>query len=149
MELDRCGKRVVVKENSMNYCENIKCNRINLCDYPCEPYTDYIINLSLMKNIPVGIENKLLSNCINCKSNIEDYFEYEVSDDMWNKIIDKEIPLIELFDQNAVYDYISSEYENFCKQEGICSECKMPLKEFIEMEDGIVSERYFACGNGC
>jgi len=131
----------------MNYCENIKCNRISSCDYPCEPYTDYIINLALKKNIPV--QNKLLPICRNCKSNIEDYFEYAVSDDEWKKIIDKEIPLIELFDQNAVYNYISSEYENFCKQEGLCPECKMPLKEFIEMEDGKIIERYLACENGC
>jgi len=127
----------------MNYCENIKCKRISLCDYPCEPYTDYIINLSLKKNNVV--ENKLLPIC----NDIENFLEYDVSNDIWIKFINKEIPLIELFDQNAVYNYIQSEHEKYCSQEGICPECKMPLKEYIEMEDGIVSERYLACGNGC
>jgi len=127
----------------MNYCENIKCQRISLCDYPCEPYTDYIINLSLKKNNVV--ENKLLPIC----NDIADFLEYDVSDNIWLKIINKEIPIIEMLDENTFYEYFTNENIKYCDQEGLCSECRTPLKEFIEYEDGIISERYWACGNGC
>jgi len=79
----------------MNYCEKIKCQRISSCDYPCEPYTDYIINLSLKKNTPV--QNKLLPTC----NDITDFLEYDVSNDTWLKIINKEIPLIEILDEKC------------------------------------------------
>ena len=127
----------------MNYCENIKCNRINSCDYPCEPYTDYIINLSLKKN-SLG-QNKLLPT----SNDIENFLEYDVSDNIWLKIINREIPIIEILDENVFYEYFTNENIKYCDQEGLCSECRTPLKEFIEYEDGIISERHWACGNGC
>ena len=131
----------------MNYCENTKCNRISLCDYPCEPYTDYIINLSLKKNTPV--QNKLLPIC----NNIADFLEYDVSNDIWIKIINKEIPIIEILDENSFYDYLETENEKYCKQEGICSECRGNLVLKVEYEEiwgsKRESERYLVCENGC
>ena len=131
----------------MNYCENIKCQRISSCDYPCEPYTDYIINLSLKKNTPV--QNKLLPIC----NNIADFLEYDVSNDIWIKIINKEIPIIEILDENAFYDYLETENEKYCKQEGICPECRGNLVLKVEYEEiwgsKRESERYLVCENGC
>jgi len=131
----------------MNYCENIKCQRISSCDYPCEPYTDYIINLSLKKNTPV--QNKLLPIC----NNIADFLEYDVSNDIWIKIINKEIPIIEILDENSFYDYLETENEKYCKQEGICSECRGNLVLKVEYEEiwgsKRESERYLVCENGC
>jgi len=92
-------------------------------------------------------------DCRNCKSNIEDFLECGVSDDVWKKIIDKEVPLIEIFDQNAVYDYIISEHEKFCDQEGICSECMSPLILEKQVEeywgDKMVINKGFICPHGC
>jgi len=131
----------------MNYCENIKCNRISSCLYPCEPYTDYIINLSLKKNIPK--QNKLLPNC----NDIENFLEYDVSNDIWMKIINKEIPIIEILDENALYDYLETENDKYCKQEGICPECRGNLVLKVEYEEIWGSkrelERYLVCENGC
>ena len=131
----------------MNYCENIKCQRISSCDYPCEPYTDYIINLSLKKNTPV--QNKLLPIC----NNIADFLEYDVSNDIWIKIINKEIPIIEILDENSFYDYLETENEKYCKQEGICPECRGNLVLKVEYEEiwgsKRESERYLVCENGC
>ena len=131
----------------MNYCENIKCNRISSCLYPCEPYTDYIINLSLKKNIPK--QNKLLPNC----NDIENFLEYDVSNDIWMKIINKEIPIIEILDENALYDYLETENDKYCKQEGICPECRGNLVLKVEYEEiwgsKRESERYLVCENGC
>jgi len=129
----------------MNYCDNIKCLRINLCDYPCEPYTDYIINLSLKKNNVVEIENKLLPNC----NDISDFLEYDVESLEWLMVINNKVPYTTLFNESAIFDYLNSESEKYCNQEGICHECRSPLKEFIEYEDGMISERYLACENGC
>jgi len=131
----------------MNYCENIKCNRINSCQYPCEPYTDYIINLSLNKgNIE---QNKLLPT----SNDIENFLEYDVSNDIWINFINKEIPLIELFDQNSIYEYLETENTRYCKQEGICPECRGNLVLKVEYEEiwgsKRESERYLVCENGC
>jgi len=131
----------------MNYCENIKCKRINLCDYPCEPYTDYIINLSLNKNTLE--QNKLLS----VDNDIENFLEYDVSNDIWVKIINKEIPIIEILDENAFYDYLETENIKYCLQEGICPECRGNLVLKVEYEEiwgsKRESERYLVCENGC
>jgi len=134
----------------MNYCENTKCNRISLCDYPCEPYTDYIINLSLKKNNVIqDKQNKLLPIC----NDIADFLEYGVEDESWIKLINREIPLIELFDQNTLYDYLETENEKYCKQEGICPECRGNLVLKVEYEEiwgsKRESERYLVCENGC
>ena len=131
----------------MNYCENIKCDRISSCLYPCEPYTDYIINLSLNKGNTV--QNKLLPT----SNDIENFLEYDVSDNIWLKIINKEIPLIEILDENAFYDYLETENEKYCKQEGICPECRGNLVLKVEYEEiwgsKRESERYLVCENGC
>ena len=130
----------------MNYCENIKCKRINSCDYPCEPYTDYIINLSLNKNnIIQDKQNKLLPIC----NDIADFLEYGVESLEWLMVLNNKVPYTTLFNESSIFDYLNSESEKYCDQEGICHECRTPLKEFIEYEDGIISERYWACGNGC
>lgn len=136
----------------MNYCENIKCKRISLCDYPCEPYTDYIINLSLKKNNNIAVGNKLSPTSPIC-NDIADFLEYDVGDNEWIKLINKEIPIIDLIDENAVYEYILSENIRYCDQEGLCHECREKLVEKIEYEEiwgsRRESERYLVCENGC
>ena len=135
----------------MNYCENIKCQRrISSCDYPCEPYTDYIINLSLKKNNVIqDKQNKLLPIC----NDIADFLEYSVEDESWIKLINREIPIIDVLDENAFYEYFESENEKFCKQEGLCPECRGKLVEKIEYEEiwgsRRESERYLVCENRC
>jgi len=131
----------------MNYCENIKCDRISSCLYPCEPYTDYIINLSLNKGNTV--QNKLLPT----SNDIENFLEYDVSNDIWLKIINKEIPIIEILDENSFYDYLETENIKYCKQEGICPECRGNLVLKVEYEEiwgsKRESERYLVCEIGC
>ena len=130
----------------MNYCENIKCKRINSCDYPCEPYTDYIINLSLNKNnIIQDKQNKLLPIC----NDIADFLEYGVESLEWLMVLNNKVPYTTLFNESSIFDYLNSESEKYCDQEGICHECRSSLKEFIDYEDGRIVERYLACPNGC
>ena len=131
----------------MSYYTDIicsQCSRVDICEFPCNDYADYMYNKSLKNNI-----NESESNNDNDGNDIENFLEYDVSDNIWLKIINKEIPIIEILDENAFYEYFTNENVKYCDQEGLCSECRTPLKEFIEYEDGIISERYWACGNGC
>jgi len=99
----------------------------------------------------ICIINESESNKSN--NDIENFLEYDVSDNIWLKIINKEIPIIEILDENAFYDYLETENEKYCKQEGICLECRGNLVLRVEYEEiwgsKRESERYLVCENGC
>ena len=126
-----------------NMCERAKSSS---CNFPCNDYADYMYNQSLKNNICESESNK--SN-----NDIENFLEYDVSDNIWLKIINKEIPIIEILDENAFYDYLETENEKYCKQEGICPECRGNLVLKVEYEEiwgsKRESERYLVCENGC
>jgi len=132
----------------MNYCENIKCNRISSCDYPCEPYTDYIINLSLKKG---NIENKKENEIMDY--NIEDILEYDVEDISWLMVLNGKIPFTELIDKTAFLEYLENKNNKYCSDNGLCNVCRNPLKEFESYEDVFGSsqliEREYICQYGC
>ena len=126
-----------------NMCDRAKSSS---CNFPCNDYADYMYNQSLKNNICESESNK--SN-----NDIENFLEYDVSDNIWLKIINKEIPIIEILDENAFYDYLETENEKYCKQEGICPECRGNLVLKVEYEEiwgsKRESERYLVCENGC
>ena len=129
--------------NMCNMCDRAKNSS---CNFPCNDYADYMYNQSLKNNICESESNK--SN-----NDIENFLEYDVSDNIWLKIINKEIPIIEILDENAFYDYLETENEKYCKQEGICPECRGNLVLKVEYEEiwgsKRESERYLVCENGC
>jgi len=128
-----------------NMCERAKSSS---CNFPCNDYADYMYNQSLKNNIGESESNK--SNNGNVIWNI---LEYDVSNDIWIKFINKEIPIIEILDENSLYDYLETENEKYCKQEGICPECRGNLVLKVEYEEiwgsKRESERYLVCENGC
>jgi len=129
----------------MNYCENIKCQRISLCDYPCEPYTDYIINLSFNKNKK---EIKIMDD-----TNIEDFLEYNVSDITWLRVINHQIPYTELINKTGFLNFLISENDKYCEENGLCTICRNPLEKFDSYEEVCGSQRLvesdFRCRYGC
>jgi len=135
----------------MSYYTDIicsQCSRVDICEFPCNDYADYMYNKSLKNNI-----GESESNNDNDGNDIENFLEYDVSNDIWIKFINKEIPLIEILDKNALYDYLETENEKYCKQEGICPECRGNLILKVEYEEiwgsKRESERYLVCENGC
>jgi len=99
-----------------NMCDRAKNSS---CNFPCNDYADYMYNQSLKNNVKKSERNKS-----NDDNDIENFLEYDVSNDIWIKFINKEIPIIEILDENAFYDYLETENEKYCKQEGICPECR-------------------------
>ena len=111
----------------MNYCENIKCNRISLCDYPCEPYTDYIINLSLKKG---NTENKKENEIMDY--NIEEFMEFSVGDPEYLQICNELISPIQAIDFSKLRQYMIEKNEEYCKDYGLCETCHSELQEIKE-----------------
>jgi len=111
----------------MNYCENIKCNRILSCDYPCEPYTDYIINLSLKKG---NIENKK-ENEIMC-DDIENFMEFSVGDTEYLQICNGLISPIQIIDFSKLRQYMIEKNEEYSKDYKLCETCHGELEEIKE-----------------
>ena len=128
-----------------NMCDRAKNSS---CNFPCNDYADYMYNQSLKNNI-----GESESNNDNDGNDIENFLEYDVSNDIWIKFINKEIPIIEILDENSFYDYLETENEKYCKQEGICPECRGNLVLKVEYEEiwgsKRESERYLVCENGC
>ena len=111
----------------MNYCKNIKCQRISSCDYPCEPYTDYIINLSLKKG---NIENKKENEIMDY--NIENFMEFSVGDPEYLQICNGLISPIQAIDFNKFLQYMIEKNEEFAKDYGLCETCHCELEEIKE-----------------
>ena len=128
-----------------NMCDRAKNSS---CNFPCNDYADYMYNQSLKNNI-----GESESNNDNDGNDIENFLEYDVSDNIWLKIINKEIPIIEILDENAFYEYFTNENVKYCDQEGLCSECRGNLVLKVEYEEiwgsKRESERYLVCENGC
>ena len=136
-----------------NMCERAKSSS---CNFPCNNYADYMYNQSLKNNIYKDDRRESVSDdSLNhnhenkCNNDISDFLEYGVESLEWLMVLNNKVPYTTLFNESSIFDYLNSESEKYCDQEGICHECRTPLKEFIEYEDGIISERYWACGNGC
>ena len=131
-----------------NICEKAKSSS---CNFPCNDYTDYMYNQSLKNNIGESESNN--DNDDNDGNDIENFLEYDVSDNIWLKIINKEIPIIEMLDENSIYNYLETENTRYCKQEGICPECRGNIVLKVEYEEiwgsKRESERYLVCENGC
>ena len=132
----------------MNYCENIKCNRINLCDYPCEPYTDYIINLSLNKG---NIENKKENEIMDY--NIEEFMEFSVGDPEYLQICNGLISPIQIIDFQKLRQYMIEKNEEYCKDYGLCEICHSPFIDEKQVEEYWGSRMVIGlnriCPNGC
>jgi len=111
----------------MNYCENIKCQRISSCDYPCEPYTDYIINLSLKKG---NIENKKENEIMDY--NIEEFMEFSVGDPEYLQICNELISPIQVIDFKKLRQYMIEKNEEYSKDYGLCETCHSELQEIKE-----------------
>jgi len=133
--------------NLLEICQ--KCNRITYCDFPCidafEDWKKYLIDNYGGSN---GKGNNINEEPTN-DNDIENFLEHSVESLEWLRVCNGQIPYTVLLDKNTFKQYFISENERYCDQEGICPECRNPLKEFVEMEDGIISERYWSCGNGC
>jgi len=128
-----------------NMCDRAKNSS---CNFPCNDYADYMYNQSLKNNINEDVSDDLLKNN-KCSNDIADFLEYDVESLEWLMVLNNKVPYTTLFNESAIFDYLNSESEKYCNQEGICHECRNPLKEFIEYEDGRIIERYLACPNGC
>jgi len=108
----------------LNYCEKIKCQRISSCDYPCEPYTDYIINLSLNKgNIENKKENESMDN------NIEEFMEFSVGDPEYLQICNNLISPTQIIDFQKLRQYMIEKNEEYAKEYGLCEICHGELEE--------------------
>jgi len=132
----------------MNYCENINCNRINSCDYPCEPYTDYIINLSLNKG---NTENKKEIETMD--DNIEEFMEFSVGDPEYLQICNELISPIQAIDFNKLRQYMIEKNEEYCKDYGLCEICHSPFIDEKQVEEywgyRMVIGLNRVCPNGC
>ena len=132
----------------MNYCENIKCNRISLCDYPCEPYTDYIINLSLKKG---NTENKKENEIMDY--NIEEFMEFSVGDPEYLQICNGLISPTQAIDFSKLRQYMIEKNEEYCKDYGLCEICHSPFIDEKQVEEywgyRMVIGLNRICPNGC
>lgn len=89
-----------------------------------------------------------------CKEDhLEDYLEYSVGEDTWLKFINRDLPLIDLIDENAFMDYLEEQNRIYCDQNGLCPECRSPLERYEHKEEvwGSVQtvEVLPICPNGC
>jgi len=104
------------------------------------------VGISVQSGDLLGVDE--LKKCD--KECVADYFEYDVNDDIWLYATkDNGWSVLDLLDVNGLKIYIKEKNAEYCKQEGLCEQCRSPLKEFVEMEDGMPSEIYWACKNGC
>jgi len=108
----------------MNYCSDIKCQRITSCDYPCEKYTDHIINLSLNNNDKKEI--------VIMDYDIKDVLIYDVSDPSYLEIVNGLRMPSDAINFRLLLEYMSEKNEEFCKEEGLCETCRSELVEVKE-----------------
>ena len=82
-------------------------------------------------------------------NDIEDFLEFDVSNDKWLRAVNGMSSWIDIIDKGAFFDYLVEENEKYCAENCLCETCRSPLKEFTEMEDGMISQMYWSCSNGC
>jgi len=132
----------------MNYCNDIKCQRISSCDYPCEPYTDYIINLSLKKG---NIENKKENEIMDY--NIEEFMEFSIGDPEYLQICNGLISPTQAIDFQKLRQYMIEKNEEYCKDYGLCEICHSPFIDEKQVEEywgyRMVIGLNRICQNGC
>lgn len=145
------------------------CDRYpNACDHPCQKYSDYQLNYYLTQqaeNVKRTIErldgkgvktDNISDNCNtydDTDTNIESILDYSVEDIIWVRVLNQQIPYTELINKNAFYDYLNEQNIKYCEDNCLCSVCRTPLVEKVEMEEiwGSMqeSERYWHCPYGC
>ena len=74
---------------------------------------------------------------------------YDVSDEKYLQICNKLIDPRRAIDMSLLVDYMREQNSIYCKEENLCESCHSHLKEFVEYEDGMVSQRYWGCSHGC
>ena len=80
---------------------------------------------------------------------IKDLLTCSVGDAEYLQVINHLRMPSSIIDWNYFLQYLTKKNAEYAKERGLCEVCYQPLKEFTEMEDGMPSERYFACKNGC
>jgi len=139
----------------MNYDRGVckQCEKWSACNHPCNDFLDAKLEYDLAKknkNIEFALDN-YRGNRIEDEevTDIEDVLDYSVEDIKWVQVINGKLPYTELISKDALLDFLVSENETYCKENNLCEICRNPLEPITEYEDGMISERYWACKHGC
>jgi hypothetical protein len=101
-------------------------------------------------------ENKSLNSnktdvLCDCENNndIENFLEYDVSDPIWLQILNNPKQLSDIICWNSLFQYMVEKHEKYCADNCLCETCRSELVEYTEYVDGIISDIYWSCKNGC
>jgi len=144
----------------MSYYSDIicgQCPRVDICEFPCNEYTDYMYNQSLKNNINANdyesTQNPSISKLPFECDDIENFLEFSVGDPQYLQICNGLISPTQAIDFSKLLEYMVEKNEEFAKDYGLCATCHSELVEVNESRGehfGNESyERILICPNGC
>jgi|GEM_PF-3291939 len=101
----------------------------------------------------VSLSEMVMSDYDNSDFDIEDLFEYDVSDPLWLRVCNSQIPYTELINKNALLLYLQERNQKYCDEQCLCEVCRSPLVEIEESRGEHFGtncgEVMWHCPNGC
>jgi hypothetical protein len=82
-------------------------------------------------------------------NDISNFLEYDVENPEFLEIINGERAYSDIICWNSILQYMTEKNEKFCAEHCLCEICRSELKEYVERIDGIISDMYWSCENGC
>jgi hypothetical protein len=93
------------------------------------------------------------NNGENNDNNIENFLEYDVSNDEWLQILNNPKQLSTIICWNSLYQYMLELNKEYCAKHCLCEICRSELIEHIDYEEIWGSKRIsnveYTCPNGC
>jgi hypothetical protein len=126
----------------------------NKCDYPCtDAMEEFRAKNRHQENKPKESDISSQFNKVSYDNDISGFIEYDVSSLEYFQIMKGRKPFIDLISKSSLLDYMYEENEKYCKENGLCPECRIPLERYESKEEiwGSVqtAEVYWHCPRGC
>ncbi|HEY8889432.1 MAG TPA: hypothetical protein VIM70_04205, partial [Clostridium sp.] len=133
-----------------------QCEKWSACFQPCNDFLDAKLEYDLAKKnrlIELSLNNyrgkKIIKESTVMFDDINSIMEIDVDNPLYLLICNHLIDPRRAVDFHALVLYMQEQNKDYCNDLNLCPECRSELKEFVETEDGMPSERYWACSHGC
>jgi len=124
-----------------------KCDRKSNCEYPCEQYTDYILNKALINMDDT--ENKKENNSMDDTNiDIEDILTYSIESAEFLQAVNGLINPKNVISENLLLMVLTNINEEYCKENNLCEICRCEFEDYDDHSEHFgtpVSERISGC----
>lgn len=80
---------------------------------------------------------------------INSILELNIDNPIYLQVVNGLVDPKKVVDFDVLISYMTEQNKKYCDDHDLCPECRSEMKQFVEMEDGMISEWYWSCRNGC